>query len=91
MSSSETTARKAPARDTILDTYELAEQIETIRADLRNLTSTVGRIANKQFDNAQARARETANQAGETITQNPLTALAIALALGFLFGVFTRR
>jgi ElaB/YqjD/DUF883 family membrane-anchored ribosome-binding protein len=89
MSTSETPAKKT--RDTILDTYELAEHLEAMRAELGNLTSTVSRIAGKQLGNAQAKARETAVQAGATITQNPLTALAIAVALGFLFGALTRR
>jgi ElaB/YqjD/DUF883 family membrane-anchored ribosome-binding protein len=73
------------------DTEDLANQIEAIRADLQNLTSTVGRIANKQVNRAQDRARETAYEAEEAIRRNPLQAVAIAVGLGFLFGVFTRR
>lgn len=70
---------------------ELADQIDAIRADLQNLTSTVGRIANKQINRAQDKAMETANEAEEAIRRNPLQAVAIAAGLGFLFGVFTRR
>jgi uncharacterized protein YjbJ (UPF0337 family) len=70
---------------------ELADQIDSIRADIQSLTSTVSRIANKQINRAQDRAVETANQAEEAIRQNPLSAVAIAVGLGFLFGVFTRR
>ena len=73
------------------DTQELAEQIETIRAEVQNLTSTVGRIANKQLGRAQDKAVEAASQAEEAIRQNPLQAVAIAVGLGFLFGVLTRR
>jgi ElaB/YqjD/DUF883 family membrane-anchored ribosome-binding protein len=73
------------------DTQELADQIETIRAEVQNLTSTVGRIANKQLGRAQDRAVEAASQAEEAIRQNPLQAVAIAVGLGFLFGVLTRR
>lgn len=92
MSSTETTAKKsAAAHDILLDTYELAEQIEAIRADLQSLTSTVGHIANTQLGRGQDKVMESANQAEETIRQNPLSAVAIAIALGFLFGVFTRR
>jgi ElaB/YqjD/DUF883 family membrane-anchored ribosome-binding protein len=87
----ETERKSATTRDTILDTYELAEQIEGIRADLQSLSSTVGRIANKQLGRVQDKAVETANQVEEAIRQNPLSALAIAAGLGFLFGVFTRR
>lgn len=70
---------------------DLVNQIESIRADLENLTSTVGRIASKQVNRAQDRAKETAYEAEEAIRRNPLQAVAIAVGLGFLFGVFTRR
>ena len=73
------------------ETEELAEQIATIRAEVQNLTSTVGRIANKQLGRAQDKAAEAASQAEEAIRQNPLQAVAIAVGLGFLFGVLTRR
>jgi ElaB/YqjD/DUF883 family membrane-anchored ribosome-binding protein len=73
------------------DTEEIADQIDAIRADLQSLTSTVSRMANKQINRAQDKAVETANQAEEAIRQNPLSAVAIAVGLGFLFGVFTRR
>ena len=49
------------------------------------------RIADQQLGRAQDKAVETANQAEEAIRQNPLSAVAIAVGLGFLFGVFTRR
>jgi len=73
------------------DADELANQIDAIRADLQNLTSTVGRIAKGQVNRAQDKAMETANEAEEAIRRNPLQAVAIAAGLGFLFGVFTRR
>ena len=73
------------------DVQELAGQIDAIRADIQSLTSTVSRIANKQMNRAQDKAVDAANQAEEAIKQNPLTAVAVAVGLGFLFGVFTRR
>jgi ElaB/YqjD/DUF883 family membrane-anchored ribosome-binding protein len=73
------------------DAEDLANQIDAIRADLQNLTSTVGRIASKQVNRAQDKAKETAYEAEEAIRRNPLSAIAIAVGLGFLFGVFTRR
>jgi ElaB/YqjD/DUF883 family membrane-anchored ribosome-binding protein len=79
--------RGASARDA----EDLANQIDSIRADIQNLTSTVGRIANKQINRAQDKAMDTANEAEEAIRRNPLSAVAIAVGLGFLFGVFTRR
>jgi ElaB/YqjD/DUF883 family membrane-anchored ribosome-binding protein len=73
------------------ETQELANQIDAIRADIQNLSSTVGRIANKQINRAQDKAVDAANEAEEAIRRNPLSAVAIAVGLGFLFGVFTRR
>jgi uncharacterized protein YjbJ (UPF0337 family) len=46
---------------------DLADQIEAIRTDIQSLTSTVGRIANKQLGRAQDKAVEAANDAEEAI------------------------
>ena len=73
------------------DTEDLAAQIDAIRADMQNLTSTMSRIAGKQMNRAQDKAKETAQEAEDAIKRNPLQAVAIAAGLGFLFGVFTRR
>ncbi len=83
--------RSTWAGTTTGDTEDLAAQVDAIRADIQNLTSTVGRIANKQLGRAQDTAIETAREAEEAIRRNPLSAVAIAAGLGFLFGVFTRR
>ena len=73
------------------DADEIADQIDAIREDLQNLTSTVGRIANKQLNRAQDKAMATASEAEEAIRRNPLQSVAIAVGVGFLFGVLTRR
>ena len=73
------------------EAQELTNQIDAIRADLQNLSSTVGRMANKQINRAQDKALDAANEAEAAIKRNPLSAVAIAVGLGFLFGVFTRR
>jgi ElaB/YqjD/DUF883 family membrane-anchored ribosome-binding protein len=73
------------------DADELANQIDAIRSDVQNLTSTVGRIAKGQVNRAQDKAMETASEAEEAIRRNPLQAFALAVGLGFLFGVLTRR
>ena len=86
MSPADTGKRSANA-----DTDDLAAQIDAIRADMQNLTSTVSRIGTAQMNRAQDKAKETAQEAQEAIKRNPLQAVAIAAGLGFLFGVFTRR
>jgi ElaB/YqjD/DUF883 family membrane-anchored ribosome-binding protein len=87
---------KGQARKEIENWYRsteshLADEIDNIRTEIQNLTSSVGRIANKQIGRAQVRATEAAHDMEAAITRNPLTAIAIAVGLGFLFGVFTRR
>ena len=51
----------------------------------------MSRLANKQNERAQDKTVEAAQQADQAIRRNLLTAFALALGLGFLFGVFTRR
>lgn len=88
-----TSAAKRPSAmgSTSRDASELADQIDAIRSDIQSLSSTVGRIANKQMSRAQDKVVETAQEAEDAIRRNPLSAVAIAVGLGFLFGVFTRR
>jgi len=69
----------------------LAYEIDKIRIEIQSLASSVGRIANKQIGRAQVRATEAAHDVEAAITRNPRTAIAIAVGLGFLIGVFTRR
>jgi uncharacterized protein YjbJ (UPF0337 family) len=71
--------------------FHLADAIEILRAEIQSLTSTVARIANKQIGRAQVKATEAAHDTEEAITQHPFTAIAIAVGLGFLLGVLTRR
>jgi ElaB/YqjD/DUF883 family membrane-anchored ribosome-binding protein len=93
MSSNETNMRTGAGKraSSAHDAEDLNAQIEAIRADIQSLTSTVGRIANKQLKGAQGKAMETATEAEEAIKRNPLYAVAIAVGLGFLFGALTRR
>jgi ElaB/YqjD/DUF883 family membrane-anchored ribosome-binding protein len=84
-------AAKKSATTPSATTEDLAEQIEAIRADVQNLTSTLRRVANKQVGRAQDMAMEKAEEAEQAIRQNPLYAVAIAAGVGFVFGVFTRR
>ena len=83
--------RTGRAKRSASSSEDLNEQIEAIRADIQSLTQTVGRIANTQINRAQDKAMETADQVEQAIRENPLSAMAIAVALGFLFGVIARR
>lgn len=70
--------------NSMLDTYALADLIGGMRADLQELKSAVGRIVKEK-------ATDATDQLEQTIQQNALYTIAIALGLGFLFGVWTRR
>jgi uncharacterized protein YjbJ (UPF0337 family) len=87
---------KERARREIEDWYRsmesnLAEQIESLRSGIESLSSTVDRIAKEQFPRARARTTEVLDEAEEAVKRNPISALAIALGLGFLIGMLTRR
>ena len=88
---SDTPTRAAKQSTTGRDTEDLAAQVDAIRADIQNVTSLLGQVATKQLGRAQDTAMAKTHEAEEAIRRNPLSALAIALGLGFLFGVFTRR
>ncbi len=72
-------------------TDDLTAQIDAIRAEMQNLSSTVSRIAGKGMSQAQEKAMETKQDAEEAIKRNPLQAIAIAAGLGLLLGILTRR
>ena len=73
------------------ETEELAAQIEAIRAEMQNISATMGRLAEKSVHQAHDKALETKESAEEAIKQNPLQAIAIAAGLGLLIGILTRR
>jgi sRNA-binding protein len=76
MSSIDSDIRTSAAKrsTTSRDTEDLAAQIDAIRVDIQNVTSTVGRIADKHLGHARDRAIEKAQEAEEAIRRNPLSA-----------------
>jgi ElaB/YqjD/DUF883 family membrane-anchored ribosome-binding protein len=70
------------------DLDDITDQIDAIRADLQNLTSTVGALAMRR---AQDKTLETAAEAEDAIRRNPLQSVGIAAGLGFLFAALSRR
>ncbi len=82
--------REASRAGQAMDENELSSQVDNLRAELAGLTDTVSRMAGRQINRAQDYAQETAQEAEAAIRRNPLTAVAVAVGLGFLFGLLTR-
>ena len=91
-------------RDT--DIELIKGQLDRLREDLSSLGEMVGMTARHRYSSVRdelARNAESArtqaadqltsslNEAEATIRRNPLTALAIVLGIGYLFGLFSRK
>jgi ElaB/YqjD/DUF883 family membrane-anchored ribosome-binding protein len=61
---------------------ELSDQIEALRSELQNLTTTVTDVAGKL-----SRTQESIEQ---SIRNNPIAAVGIAAAIGFLYAMIRR-
>ena len=70
---------------------DLSSEVEAIRGDVQKLAATIGDVAKRQAGRAQDNAVDAMHTAENYIRQNPLQAVAIAVGLGFLYGLFTRR
>ena len=84
----------------------IKSQLERLREDLSTLGEMVGMTARHRYASARddfARSAEetraqavdqltqSLNEAEATVRRNPLTALAIVLGIGYLFGLFSRK
>lgn len=89
-----TAAGSAPAGD---DARRLQEDLDSLRRDLSQLTTTVRDIASARRDQGMAAARDYADkaygqaqearaQAEQTIAANPLLSVATAFGIGYVLG-----
>ena len=69
----------------------LEEQIASLRSGIQTLSSAVERIADEQLAHTRSTAEKALNDAEEAFRRNPLVVIAVALGLGFLIGMLTRR
>ena len=98
------TASAKPKGDT--DIELIKNQLDRLRDDLSSLGEMVGMTARHRYESARddftrsAEATKTQavdqltaslNEAEATVRRNPLTALAIVLGIGYLFGLFSRK
>lgn len=70
---------------------DLSTDINALRSDFQKLSETLSKLTGEQIGRVQEKASNTANEAEDAIRRNPISALAIAIGLGFLVGVMTRR
>ena len=60
---------------------DLSSDVQEVRENIKDLGDSVGHMASRQYERAQDMATD-----GDAIQHNPLTAIAIGLGVGFLFG-----
>lgn len=75
--------------------HDIAQQIETLRADLAQLTATITEDMSDGIDTAGRRIAQTGRDAQATATNavlgHPLTAIGIAAGIGLLLGLVARK
>jgi ElaB/YqjD/DUF883 family membrane-anchored ribosome-binding protein len=62
-----------------------------VKENVEDLGNTLGNTASREYERVQDVAKDVVQETGEAIRRNPLVAIATALGLGFLFGLFKRR
>ena len=73
----------------------VSEDIDTLRSDMANLASSVGKLATETVgttvEDAQAKAGEKLGDIEAAIRRNPTQSALIAVGIGFLFGLILTR
>lgn len=70
---------------------EAAETAKSIGEEMSDYARDASRMASKQFGRAQDAAIDAFDETEAAIRRNPLSAIAIALGIGFLLGVLAAR
>jgi ElaB/YqjD/DUF883 family membrane-anchored ribosome-binding protein len=72
---------------------QAAETARSVGDDVTDFADDLSRMASKQYARAQDMAADAYDNAYAAVRRDPVTALAIALGIGFLFGIViaTRR
>jgi ElaB/YqjD/DUF883 family membrane-anchored ribosome-binding protein len=74
-----------------LDADELRDQLDDVRAYLKDLTASFGKVANRQWGRARGRAADSAYEAEEIMKDHLAASLVVALGVGVLVGYLIRR
>jgi len=73
------------------DIQEISNHLANLRKDLEALTGQIKRTGDHQIARMQDTADEALKAVEDTVRQNPISALGVALGLGFLVGIVLRR
>jgi hypothetical protein len=74
-----------------LDVGDLYDQLESMGAYLKELTSAFGKSAGRQYGRARDVVADSAHDAEATMKDNLAASLILALGLGMLIGYMIRR
>jgi ElaB/YqjD/DUF883 family membrane-anchored ribosome-binding protein len=70
---------------------EIAKHIDSLRQDIEGLTGSIARAGGHQAERAQDALKEAAAAIEAAVRRNPVSALGVALGVGFLVGIILRR
>jgi ElaB/YqjD/DUF883 family membrane-anchored ribosome-binding protein len=73
------------------DLKHIKAHIANLRDDLETLAGDAARVGHHQFDRMQSTANAAAAEIADAVRRNPVSTLAVAAGVGFLYGVLTRR
>jgi ElaB/YqjD/DUF883 family membrane-anchored ribosome-binding protein len=73
------------------EVQEIAKHLATLRKDVQGLTGLLARAGGHQADRAQDAMNEAVAAVEAAVKRNPVSALGIALGVGFLVGIILRR
>lgn len=73
------------------DLEEIAKHLSRLRADIDGLVRSIGATGGHQADALQGQASDAVAAIEDAVRREPLKSLAIAVGIGFLLGVLTRR
>ena len=74
-----------------IDIPDLSDQLDVVRDYLRELASSISKIANRRWRNARERTLDTVEGTSEIMRNNRAASLVMALGLGLVIGYLIRR
>lgn len=69
----------------------LNEDIQQIRRDVENLTSSLKRAGTHQAERVQDKANDALVSLEDAVRREPIKTLGLAVGVGFLLGILLRR